>query len=208
VEPGQTFAASFQTPVLFTLAEDLSKMELHVGVDEADVGQVQAEQSATFTVDAYPDRSFPARIVKVYYAPQVVQDVVTYEALLTVDNSKLLLRPGMTATAEIITKKLEDAILVPNGALRFTPPASEPEASNSGGSMLRAILPGRRHGPARPRKVVHADKTEHRVWTLREDQPVAIPVTIGSSDGRMTEVVAGDVKPGLPLLVDSIRPGR
>jgi HlyD family secretion protein len=205
VEPGQTFAASFQTPVLFTLAEDLSKMELHVGIDEADVGQVQAEQDATFTVDAYPDRSFPSRIVKVYYAPQVVQDVVTYEALLTVDNSKLLLRPGMTATAEIITKTVEDAILVPNGALRFTPP--EPEASESGGSMLRAILPGRRRPSAKQRKALDTNKTERRVWTLRDEQPVAIPVTIGSSDGRMTEVVAGDVKPGLPLLVDIIRPG-
>jgi len=206
VEPGQTFAASFQTPVLFTLAEDLSKMELHVGIDEADVGNVQAGQDATFTVDAYPDRRFPSRIVKVYYAPQVVQDVVTYEALLTVDNSKLLLRPGMTATAEIITKTVEDAILVPNGALRFTPPV--PEASKRGGSMLRAILPGRRHRPAKQRKVLDTDKSERLVWTLRDEQPVAIPVTIGSSDGSMTEVVDGDVKPGLPLLVDIIRPDR
>jgi HlyD family secretion protein len=208
VEPGQTFAASFQTPVLFTLAEDLSKMELHVDVDEADVGHVQPGQDATFTVDAYPDRSFPARILKVYYAPQVVQDVVTYEALLTIDNSQLLLRPGMTATAEIVTNKIEDAILVPNGALRFTPPAPEPEAPKSGSSMLRAILPGRRHRPAKERKVLHADKSAHRVWILRDKQTVAIPVTIGASDGRMTEVVAGDVKPGLPLLVDIIRPGR
>jgi len=204
VEPGQTFAASFQTPVLFTLAEDLSKMELHIDVDEADVGHVQPGQDATFTVDAYPDRRFPSRIVKVYYAPKVVQDVVTYEALLTVDNSELLLRPGMTATAEIITKTVEDAILVPNGALRFTPPAPEAEASKR---VLRAILPGRRRPPAKQRKVLDTDKSERRVWTLRDEQPVAIPVTIGSSDGRMTEVVAGDVKPGLPLLVDIIRPG-
>ncbi|MCK4390674.1 MAG: efflux RND transporter periplasmic adaptor subunit [Desulfobacterales bacterium] len=207
VEPGQTFAASFQTPVLFTLAEDLSQMELHVDIDEADVGQVQAGQDATFTVDAYPDRRFSARILKVYYAPRVVQDVVTYEALLTVDNSQLLLRPGMTATAEIITKRVEDAILVPNGALRFTPPAPEAETSRRGRSMLRAILPGPPRRPAKQRKVLHAGKSEHRVWTLRDEQPVAIPVTIGSSDGRMTEVVAGDLKPGLPLLVDVVRPG-
>ncbi len=204
VEPGQTFAASFQTPVLFTLAEDLSKMELHIDVDEADVGHVQPGQDATFTVDAYPDRRFPSRIVKVYYAPKVVQDVVTYEALLTVDNSELLLRPGMTATAEIITKTVEDTILVPNGALRFTPLAPEVEASKR---VLRAILPGRRRPPAKQRKVLDTDKSERCVWTLRDEQPVAIPVTIGSSDGRMTEVVAGDVKPGLPLLVDIIRPG-
>ncbi len=207
VEPGQTFAASFQTPVLFTLAEDLSQMELHVDIDEADVGQVQAGQDATFTVDAYPARRFSARILKVYYAPQVVQDVVTYEALLTVDNSQLLLRPGMTATAEIITKRVEDAILVPNGALRFTPPAPEAETSRRGRSMLRAILPGPPRRPAKQRKVLHAGKSEHRVWTLRDEQPVAIPVTIGSSDGHMTEVVAGDLKPGLPLLVDVVRPG-
>ena len=183
-------------------------MELRVDVDEADVGQVQAGQDATFTVDAYPDRPFSARILKVYYAPQVVQDVVTYAALLSVDNSELLLRPGMTATAEIITKTVEDAILVPNGALRFTPPAPEPEASRRGGSMLRAILPGPPRRPAKQGKVSRADKSEHRVWALRDEQPVAIPVTIGSSNGRMTEVVAGDVKPGLPLLVDIIRTGR
>ncbi|NVM21680.1 MAG: efflux RND transporter periplasmic adaptor subunit, partial [Desulfobacterales bacterium] len=110
--------------------------------------------------------------------------------------------------AEIITKTVEDAILVPNGALRFTPPASESEVSKSGGSLLRAILPGRRRRPAKQRKALNADKSKHLVWTLREKQPVAIPVTIGSSDGRVTEVVAGDVKPGLPVLVDMIRPGR
>ena len=208
VEPGQTFAASFQTPVLFTLAEDLSQMELHVDVDEADVGQVQTGQDATFTVDAYPNRRFSARILKVYYAPQVVQDVVTYEALLSVDNSELLLRPGMTATAEIITKRVEDAILVPNGALRFTPPVPETEAPERGRGMLRAILPGRPRRPAKQRKALHTGKSEHRVWTLRDEQPVAIPVTIGTSDGRMTEVVAGNVKPGLLLLVDIIRPNR
>jgi HlyD family secretion protein len=208
VEAGQTFAASFQTPVLFTLAEDLSQMELHVDVDEADVGQVKTGQDATFTVDAYPDRRFFAEIVEVYYAPQVVQEVVTYEALLTVDNSQLLLRPGMTATAQIITKAVKDAILVPNGALRFTPPAPKAEASKGGRSMLRAILPGPPRRPAKQRKVFHTDQGEHRVWTLRDDQPVAIPVTIGSSDGRMTEVVAGDVKAGLPLLVGIIKPSK
>lgn len=206
VEPGQTVAASLQAPVLFTLAEDLAKMELHVDVDEADVGQVRPGQDATFTVDAYPDSQFPARIVKVYYAPQVVQDVVTYQAVLKIDNSKLLLRPGMTATAEIITRTVEDALLAPNGALRFTPPEPEPETSSGG--LLRAILPGPRFQPQRQRKGIQADKDRQLVWTLREKELVAIPVTVGSSDGRMTEVVAGDVKPGLPLLVDVIRPNK
>ena len=104
VEPGQTVAASLQTPVLFTLAEDLTKMELHVDVDEADVGQVMEGQDAKFTVDAYVDRSFPAKITEVHFASQTVDGVVTYETVLWVDNSDLLLRPGMTATTDILVK--------------------------------------------------------------------------------------------------------
>ena len=121
-EPGQTVAASFQTPVLFTLAEDLTQMVLHVDVDEADVGKVHENQTATFTVDAYPDRTFPASITQVRFGSKTVAGVVTYETLLTVDNSDLLLRPGMTGTASIIIQKVDNALLVPNTALRFTPP--------------------------------------------------------------------------------------
>jgi HlyD family secretion protein len=121
VEPGQTVAASFQAPVLFTLAEDLSMMELHVDVDEADVGQVQEGQRAVFTVDAYPDRSFPAHIRQVRYGSKTVDGVVTYETILVVDNSDLSLRPGMTATADIVVKEIENTILIPNAALRYKP---------------------------------------------------------------------------------------
>lgn len=201
VEPGQTVAASFQAPVLFTLAEDLAKMELHVDIDEADVGQVKADQEASFTVDAYPDRQFSARILKVYYASQVVQDVVTYEALLSVDNSKLLLRPGMTATAEIIIKKVTDVMLVPNAALRFSPP----QIKASKNSALRSILPGPPKRPAKQRKVVLSEKTQQHVWIKRDGSAVAIPVTIGSTNGRITEILNGDIQPGMSLLVDVIR---
>jgi len=203
VEPGQTVAASFQAPVLFTLAEDLAKMELHVDIDEADVGQVQEGQKASFTVDAYPDRLFLARILKVYYAPQVVQDVVTYEALLSVDNSELLLRPGMTATADIIIKQVENVMLVPNAALRFTPPQTTPDAS-----VMRSILPGPPRAPGKQRKVILSEKTQQRVWTLQDNVAVAIPVTIGVTDGRVTEILDGDIKPGMPLLVDTVSTGR
>jgi len=203
IEPGQTVAASFQAPVLFTLAEDLTKMELHVDIDEADVGQVQVGQSASFTVDAYPDRRFPGKILKVYNAPQVVQDVVTYEAILAVDNSAQLLRPGMTATADITVKSVKDALLVPNAALRFTPPAAEdPRDSN------RSLFPG----PPLPEKdlsrAILPGQAQQRVWTLEAGRPAMVPLTIGVTDGRMTEVVEGDLAAGVPLLVDVVRAAR
>jgi len=128
---GQTVAASFQAPVLFTLAEDLTQMELHVDVDEADVGQVTKGQEATFTVDAHPGRTFLARITQVRYGSQTVNGVVTYKTVLNVDNSDLSLRPGMTATADITVNKVENAILVSNAALRFIPPIKEKDAATS-----------------------------------------------------------------------------
>jgi HlyD family secretion protein len=122
VEPGQTVAASFQTPVLFTIARDLTDMTLHVQVDEADVGKVREGQAATFTVDAYPQREFDSRVVSLRNVATTDQNVVTYEAVLAVDNSGLLLRPGMTATASVVTQHKQGVLLVPNAALRFTPP--------------------------------------------------------------------------------------
>lgn len=207
IEPGQTVAASFQTPVLFTLAEDLKQMELHVDVDEADVGQVQAEQKSSFTVDAYPERRFQAKIIKVNYAPKVVQDVVTYEALLSVDNSDLVLRPGMTATAEIVTRVIEDALLVPNGALRFTPPAPQTKTKSSG---VRRLLPGppRRNADQKPADTTKRGAHEQKIWTLRDNQPLAVMVQTGATDGRMTEIKAGDIEPGMLVLVDIIKPKK
>ncbi len=139
VDPGQTVAASLQAPVLFSLAEDLTKMELHVDVDEADVGRVKEGQAAIFTVDAYPGRSFPARISQVRYGSKTVDGVVTYETLLAVDNSDLSLRPGMTATANITVQEVHDALLVPNAALRFVPP-SQPPSGNDRGTERRQYL--------------------------------------------------------------------
>jgi len=200
VEPGQTVAASFQTPVLFTLAEDLRQMELHVDVDEADVGQTLVGQEATFRVDAYPDREFKARITRVNYAPKVVQDVVTYEALLSVDNSDLVLRPGMTATAEITTRVVKKALLVPNGALRFSPPTPEKKSKTS---AVRGLLPGPpRRGLEQRSSDTAPGSKQQRVWVLRDKQPVAIPVTVGATDGLMTEIVTGDIEPGTQVLVD------
>ena len=183
VEPGQTVVASFQAPVLFTLAEDLRRMDLHVDIDEADVGQVAQGQAATFTVDAFPERRFSARLAMVRNAPRSVQGVVTYEGLLSVDNTELLLRPGMTCITDIVTAQRKDVLRVPNGALRFTPP--EQAAANG----------------TRP-AVERATAGQGRVWTLREGKPVAIDLRTGLSDGRMTEVLSGGVVPGQALLVD------
>jgi HlyD family secretion protein len=208
VEPGQTVAASLQAPVLFTLAEDLTQMELHVDVDEADVGQVKKGQEAFFTVDAYPDRNFPARVTQVRFGSKTVAGVVTYETVLNVDNSDLSLRPGMTATADITVKKVENAILVPNAALRFTPPIKEKEPASDGRSLVSKLLP---HPPRRPPKRPEgatADQKQERVWTPRDGQLIAMTVTTGATDGSMTEVTSGDVEPEMELVVDTLRAGR
>ncbi|HSD88920.1 MAG TPA: efflux RND transporter periplasmic adaptor subunit [Kofleriaceae bacterium] len=122
VEEGQTVVAAFQTPVLFQIAEDLRELKLSVDVDEADIGKVREGQHATFTVAAYADRRFEARVTTVHNASQVVEKVVSYEAELAVDNKDLLLRPGMTATSQIIIEQVHDEMLVASQALRFTPP--------------------------------------------------------------------------------------
>lgn len=204
VDPGQTVAASFQAPVLFTLAEDLTQMELHVDVDEADVGQVKEGQQATFTVDAYADRIFPAHITQVRYGSQEVDGVITYETVLNVDNSDLSLRPGMTATADITVKKIENGILVPNAALRFTPTVQEEETSSGGGSLIGQLLPRRPRSASKQRKDTTTVKKQQRVWVLRDGQPVAIPLIVGLSDGIMTEVVGGEVESGMALVIDAI----
>ena len=137
VEPGQTVTAGFQTPVLFTLARDLSKLELSVEVDEADIAKVKEGQLASFTVDAYPGRTFPSKLLLLHNMPKAGSTVVTYTALLSVDNDDRSLRPGMTATAAVVTDRLSDVWLVDNAALRFEPP--RPAAQRRGGLLP---LPG------------------------------------------------------------------
>jgi HlyD family secretion protein len=164
------------------------------------VSRVGKGQQATFTVDAYPDRSFPATIREVSFASKAVEGVVTYEAVLDVDNSDLLLRPGMTATADITVERIDDALLVPNAALRFTPPSAAQEESNRRGlvSMLLPRPPARQ----RPGGQEPSDKSSQRVWTLREGVPVSVSVATGSSDGTRTVVTSGDLEAGLPVIVD------
>lgn len=204
VEPGQTVAASLQTPVLFTLAENLTQMELKVAVDEADVGQVSEGQAATFAVDAYPARTFPATITQVRFAPETVNGVVTFGALLAVDNADLSLRPGMTATAEILVLEEADLRLVPNAALRFTPPQPK---SDTGGPNLLSLLLRRSNSSKRPPESGARTGKTGRVWILRDGEPTAIEIKTGLTDGVMTQVLDDALAPGAPVLVDVERTG-
>lgn len=203
VEPGQTVAASLQTSVLFTLAEDLTQMELQVDVDEADVGKVQPGQSATFTVSAYPDRTFPAVVSQVRFGSKTVAGVVTYTTVLKVNNSDLLLRPGMTGTAGITVQKVDNATLVPNTALRFSPPAATVvKQSNSGGSLLGKLMPRPPSLATKPQD--SATDKQHHIWTLTAGQLQKIAVTTGMTDGVKTEVKSGTLEPGMPVVVDVV----
>ncbi len=199
VDPGQTVAASLQAPVLFTLAEDLARMELHVDVDEADVGQVREGQEAVFTVDAYPQRSFPAHIRQVRYGAETTSGVVTYETVLTVSNDDLTLRPGMTATAEITVEKVTDALLVPNAALRFEPPRTEEGGGKRG--LLARLMPG---PPRRSPSSARAADAGAKVWQLRDGRPVPVTVTVGRSDGVSTAVQAAELDAGAKVIVGTL----
>ena len=195
--PGQTVAASLQAPVLFEIAENLSEMEVQVDVDEADIGALRDGQTATFSVDAYPDRTFEGTVDMVRFGSEVVSGVVTYKVILTADNSDLLLRPGMTATADITVREASDVLLVPNAALRYTPPAPEEKDDRS---LISRLLPG----PPRFRQPSREDEGKGReVWVLRDGGPAAVPVETGATDGSRTEITGGGLKAGDRVIVDS-----
>ncbi|AXV17298.1 efflux RND transporter periplasmic adaptor subunit [Neorhizobium sp. SOG26] len=202
VDPGQTVASSLNAPVLFTIAGDLKQMELQVAVDEADVGQVQEGQNAVFTVDAYPERQFPATIQAVRFASETVSNVVTYKAVLTVDNSDLLLRPGMTATADITVKSVEDALLVPNAALRYSPPTT---ARARGNFLTRLFSPPRPRGGNRGGSADDAAANIRAVYVRRDGAPPQrVRVETGATDGEFTVVTSGDIKSGDQLVTDAV----
>ncbi len=208
VEPGQTVAASLQAPVLFQLAEDLTQMVLSVNVDEADVGQVTEGQQAIFTVDTYPDRKFQAQITQVRYTAITQNNVVSYETLLVVDNKDLSLRPGMTATAEIVVKTVENTLLVPNAALRFVPPPppNENVAKKDSGGLVGMLLPrmGGRSANQPPHSKSNLRDGKQLIWFLRNAVPTSMEITTGVSDGRMTEIISGKLEEGQAVLIDII----
>ncbi|WP_119270076.1 efflux RND transporter periplasmic adaptor subunit [Taklimakanibacter deserti] len=187
-EPGQTVASSLQAPVLFTLAEDLTRMQVEANIDEADIGTVKTGQDAQFTVDAYPGRPFPAKIETLEFSSLTTDGVVTYKAILTVDNADLLLRPGMTATAQITVEKVADTLTVPNAALRYAPP--QPKAQ-TGFDLSRIFFP-RPRGRGQAKRDVPADTRS--VWVLKAGRPHEVAVTTGATDGKLTQILKGDLK--------------
>ena len=188
VSTGQTVASGFNTPLLFTLASSLDTMQLVVDIDEADIGSVKEGQTASFVVDAFPQHRFNAKLISLHNAPQTVNNVVTYKAVLEVDNREALLRPGLTATAEVLTAQVNNALEVPNGALRFTPPSIP----------LDKIPPV----PAAPN-----GEQPGRVWVMVDGKaPEPRDLIIGKSDGRLTEVLSGKLAVGEKVITDIVTP--
>jgi HlyD family secretion protein len=201
VEVGQTVAAAFQTPILFTLAEDLRRMRLHADIDEADVGRVHEGAQARFTVDAYPGRNFAAVVHEFRNAPHTSEGVVTYEAVLDVENPDLALRPGMTANADIIASTLGNARLVPNGALRFTPPGYRAQVNGTAEGLPRlSAVRLDKDAPAPPVLLLGDDIGV--VWTGEHGTPQPHALKLGLSDGLHTAVLGGELAPGTALLID------
>lgn len=185
VDAGQTVAASFQAPVLFTIAKDLTKMQVDTSVDEADIGVTKPGQKATFTVDAYPSETFVGKVLQVRNAAQVVQNVVTYDVIVSVDNSSLKLRPGMTANVSILIEERSNVIKIPTAALRFTPPEGERKK-------------GARETPKGP-----------LVWKLRPDnrlEPVA--VKLGIANSQHAELLKGNIAEGDLLATETLSTGK
>ncbi|MGO4914757.1 efflux RND transporter periplasmic adaptor subunit [Pseudogemmobacter sp. W21_MBD1_M6] len=199
VDAGQIVAASLSAPVLFTLAEDLRRMELRVDVDEADIGRVAVGNSAEFSVEAFQDRDFPATVSTLRYFPKTVDGVVTYQAVLEIDNADLLLRPGMTAVAVITVGQVTDALLIPNAALRFAP---QDVGGDAGGTGLLGML--FRRPPSTAPIAPNAASVDgwRSIWVLRDGTAVKTPVRTGASDGSFTEFREGELAAGDRVITD------
>ena len=210
VEVGQTVTAGFQTPILFTLARDLGKMQLDIDVDEADVGTVHEGLQATFVVDAFPKRVFHSKLLKLGNLPKAGTTVVTYQATLSVENPELLLKPGMTATATLVTSEVKNVLSVPNAALRFEPPTAASATKPSPGlpvpglgAPMRGM--GQRRSGARPQSSAGAATpraSRRTVYVVQGEKLVAVPVEVGASDGRRTEIKSGALTPGTQVVLD------
>jgi len=189
IDVGQTVAASFQTPTLFKIAQDLSKMQIDSTFAEADVGSIREGEPARFNVDAYPDRLFQGIVRQVRLNPTTVQNVVTYDVVIAVDNPEQILLPGMTAYVNIVLSERRGVLRIPNAALRFRPPGSAPAIPAAAGGT-----PGAGNGAAAARRPAAA--ATRAIYVLRNGAPLAVPVQFGGTDRRYTEVVAGDVREG------------
>ncbi len=187
IDVGQTVAASFQTPTLFTIAQDLTKMQIEVSVDEADISRIRLHQNASFTVDAYPEQQFKGEVVQIRSAPIITQNVVTYIVVVNVDNSDLKLKPGMTANVSVEVARKEDVLTLPPVALRFKPKMKVAE-----GKEKRAGSPGKREGGGQ------------QVYLLKENKPVAVPVKTGIGNNVSIELVEGALREGDEVVVEQV----
>ncbi len=205
VDPGSTVAASLSAPVLFIIAEDLKRMRLLVDVDEADAGSVHEGQDATFTVEAFTDRTFPAKVTQLRYAATTTDNVVTYTAVLSVDNSDLAIRPGMTATANIIVKQDKGVLLIPNAALRYAPASTTTATASrsSRGNFLTRIFPSPPRQTTRTAAGGRIPEGQKRIWVLRDGKAVGVLVTPGATDGSFTEILSGDISVGDEVITDA-----
>jgi HlyD family secretion protein len=203
VNVGQTVAASLSAPVIFTIAQDLRAMEVHTNIAESDIGRLRAGMDASFTVDAYPTERFRGRIREIRNAPQVVQNVVTYDAVIDVENAELKLKPGMTATVNIVSERRDGVLRVPNAALRFRPdalaarPAGAGGASRAGGAAGRSgsMAAGAAGGPS-ARERPDRDPALRSIYVLVDKESVRREVKVGLSDGGFTEVTGGELREG------------
>ncbi len=174
---GQTVAASFQTPTLFLIASDLTRMEVDTNVSESDIGGIKERNKASFTVDAFPRRTFEGVVTQVRQSPQNVQNVVTFDVVVGVDNSDLALKPGMTAATRITVDQRKEVVRVPNQALRYAP-----------GGLAGATA-------SQPGRPTNGGGEEARLWILRDGQAVPVSVTLGLDDENFTEIVNGNLHP-------------
>ena len=203
VNVGQTVAASLSAPVIFTIAQDLRAMEVHTNIAESDIGRLRAGMDASFTVDVYPTERFRGRIREIRNAPQVVQNVVTYDAVIDVENAELKLKPGMTATVNIVSERRDGVLRVPNAALRFRPdalaarPAGAGGASRAGGAAGRSgsMAAGAAGGPS-ARERPDRDPALRSIYVLVDKESVRREVKVGLSDGGFTEVTGGELREG------------
>ena len=191
VEVGQTVAASMSTPTLFTLAKDLSKMDLVVSIDEADVADIKKDLEVTFTVDAYPNETFKGKIKQVRYNPMDVNGVVTYQTVVLVNNERLLLRPGMTSSAKIFTKQIKNKLLVPNSAFRFKPKTNKVKQKSGMNSLVSQQRRPKREART---KQIGKPKNIKTIWILNNGEPKKVRVKTLDSDGKFTAIESKDLK--------------
>jgi HlyD family secretion protein len=176
---GQTVAASFQTPTLFTIAQDLKRMQIYTTVAEADVGGIRDGQPVKFTVDAFPSREFQGKVRQVRLNPQIQQNVVTYNVVIDVDNQEEILLPGMTAFVSIVIDERHDVLRLPLAALRF-----RPEGTGE-------------HGRGKP--------SQQTVYRLREDKPAPVAIRTGITDGKAAELLGDDWRQGDEVIVEDLK---